>query len=389
MGLLEDRKKSQYLQMAEEKLQGLLNLPMQAQRFITNPTAFLGLLGQNPLPRESGFAAGATGLPPTEMSVLDSNQAPYMQGYGQGEPVGYAGMALPFAAPAAVVTGRALAPKAGQALESYMVNQGLLQPLTAYHGTPHNIQGKFDINKVGTGEGAQAFGHGMYFAENPSVAEGYQKNLGRWIDRIRIGDTEMSVFDAMSKYADEGANAAKVLERMKTKGQLSIDQYNNMIQDVVIPEIRTNAKILQEKWGDVEGLAGNLYKVDIPDAYIPTMMDYDKPLGQQNAIVKKALNEIKKQITPEMKMELGGDMNLLFGKDITPVQFLNTMEIIHPTGGVGIGEKMLNDLGVKGIRYKDAMSRGADEGTSNFVVFDPTDVKILEKNKKKVEGLLD
>jgi hypothetical protein len=80
-------------------------------------------------------------------------------------------------------------------------------------------------------------------------------------------------------------------------------------------------------------------------------------------------------------------MNLLFGKDVTPVQFLNTMEIIHPTGGVGIGEKMLNDLGVKGIRYKDAMSRGANDGTSNFVVFDPSQVKILEQNSKPYDAL--
>jgi hypothetical protein len=42
----------------------------------------------------------------------------------------------------------------------------------------------------------------------------------------------------------------------------------------------------------------------------------------------------------------------------------------------------LNELGVKGIRYKDAMSRGADDGTSNFVVFDPAQVKILEQNSK-------
>ena len=35
--------------------------------------------------------------------------------------------------------------------------------MTAYHGTPHKIQGQFDISKVGTGEGAQAYGHGMYF----------------------------------------------------------------------------------------------------------------------------------------------------------------------------------------------------------------------------------
>lgn len=82
--------------MAEDKLQGLLNLPQQAQRFLTSPTAFLGLLGQNPLPRESGFTAGATGLPPTEMSVLDPNQANYAQGYESGVPVGLLAMAAPY-----------------------------------------------------------------------------------------------------------------------------------------------------------------------------------------------------------------------------------------------------------------------------------------------------
>ena len=82
--------------MADDKLQGLLNLRESAQRFMTNPTAFLGLLGQNPLPRESGFAAGATGLPPTEMSVLDPNQAAYMGGYESGVPVGLLASIAPF-----------------------------------------------------------------------------------------------------------------------------------------------------------------------------------------------------------------------------------------------------------------------------------------------------
>jgi hypothetical protein len=56
---------------------------------------------------------------------------------------------------------------------------------------------------------------------------------------------------------------------------------------------------------------------------------------------------------------------------------------------VGIGEKLLNEQGVKGIRYLDNQSRDAGKGTSNFVVFDPTDVKILERNNQPVEGLLD
>jgi hypothetical protein len=283
-----------------------------------------------------------------------------------------------------------------EALARLMEQVPGLMGATAYHGTPHTIRGKFDISKVGTGEGAQAYGHGMYFAENPEVAKSYA-NLGTGNIAYR-GHTE----DVLDKLQKAGAdyNTANLISTFAYeggyKGGTSKDLAKFLKSYADTPEEIKLYKDLTSKPEVVEAInsyvspkQANLYKVDIPDEYIPTMMDYDKPLGQQSAVVKKALNEIKKQITPEMKMELGGDMNLLFGKDVTPVQFLNTMEIIHPTGGVGIGEKMLNDLGVKGIRYKDAMSRGADKGTSNFVVFDPTDVKILEKNSQKVEGLLD
>ena len=408
MGLLDDKKKSQYLQMAEEKLQGLLNIPQQAQRFITNPTAFLGLLGQNPLPRESGFAAGATGLPPTEMSVLDPNQAPYMQGYGQGEPVGYAGMALPFAAPAAVKASKALAPKAGQALESYMVNQGLLQPLTAYHGTPHNIQGKFDINKVGTGEGNQTYGYGMYFAENPAVAGEYQKRLSA--DSAlgyQAKDIDPAYINAANSFKEFGSNYEETLKGLK-------QAYKNAPEK----ELDIAAKVAFQP-------TGNLYKVDIPDADIPMMLDWDKPFSKQPKAVQKAIKQIEpkiKQVNPNINVEK------LSGEGIYRAyqQYRGNQPDFASEG--------LNELGIKGIRYLDQGSRnpgftsltpsqletrmdilrediksglGNQEVmkdqlrkmqtemdsyknmTSNFVVFDPSTVKILEKNKKKVEGLLD
>lgn len=128
----------------------LINLPSEAQRFVTNPQAFTQLLtGKNPMPRETGFAAGATGLPPTEMSVLDPNQAAYMQGYTEGEPIGYAGMAAPFAAPAAVATGKALAPKLGQVTENYMVKQGMIQPMmVGPTSTLYNPQSAFEAAKM-------------------------------------------------------------------------------------------------------------------------------------------------------------------------------------------------------------------------------------------------
>ena len=116
------------LDLAQARLQGLLDIPTRATRALVNPTAFSGLLGAPTLPQQQGMAEAAYGLPARQnMSVLDPKQAAYLQGYQQGEPLSYLGMATPFAAPAAVAGAKAVAPKAGMALENFMAQQGLLQ----------------------------------------------------------------------------------------------------------------------------------------------------------------------------------------------------------------------------------------------------------------------
>src|SRR5215471_9850062 len=54
--------------------------------------------------------------------------------------------------------------------------QAATEGIRAYHGSPHQFE-RFDISKIGTGEGAQAYGHGLYFAENPKVAQSYRDVL--------------------------------------------------------------------------------------------------------------------------------------------------------------------------------------------------------------------
>ncbi|MGZ9736531.1 LPD38 domain-containing protein [Flavobacterium sp. GNP002] len=44
------------------------------------------------------------------------------------------------------------------------------------HGTPHNFD-KFQLEKIGTGEGAQAFGYGLYFTDGSKIAESYARKL--------------------------------------------------------------------------------------------------------------------------------------------------------------------------------------------------------------------
>ena len=65
---------------------------------------------------------------------------------------------------------------ANDALRNAAINESL-GAVTAWHGSPHKFD-KFDMSKIGTGEGAQAYGHGLYMAETPEVAQGiYARNL--------------------------------------------------------------------------------------------------------------------------------------------------------------------------------------------------------------------
>jgi len=393
------------LDMAQARLQGLLDIPTRAGRALVNPTLFSGLLGAPTLPQQQGMAEAAYGLPARQnMSVLDPKQAAYLQGYQQGEPLAYLGMATPFAAPAAVAGAKAVAPKAGMALENYMASQGLIQPLTAFHGTPHNIRGQFDISKVGTGEGNQSYGHGMYFAENPAVAKAYALTIPKNINK-------------------EAYDAENIAKRLFIGG-FDEKYITNRIKSVLPnadDKIIANA-VETAKTGQV---GGNLYKVDIPDEYIPNMLSWDEPFNKQTKSVQEAIKQIEpkiKKINPDIDVEKMNGKQIYFAYQ----QYRGNNPDFASEG--------MNELGIKGIRYLDQGSRNPgfssltptqldaridgikeslDAGlgnkevlerqlkslqteretyknmTSNFVVFDPTDVKILEKNSQKVEGLLD
>ena len=73
-----------------------------------------------------------------------------------------------------VALGGYMAPKPAGALGMSGGGKGI----TAYHGSPHDFD-RFDISKLGTGEGAQAYGKGLYFAENEGVARNYRDALAR------------------------------------------------------------------------------------------------------------------------------------------------------------------------------------------------------------------
>lgn len=336
-------------------------------------------------------AADLIGLTGTQSLVQDFSQGKPMMRDGLPDErfIDAAGM-IPMIKPAAVGAGQAAKYLGKEALRQGYEGTGLLgkiapdikMPITAWHGSPYRFD-KFDPAKIGSGEGAQAYGHGLYFAENPKVAQSYAN-----IEPAgEIASPRRTIFGKEVEPRTPEYKAAQLVDELglnKAKKFVADWVKNSRPDEIDFSSNINNILSSVNKKSEVKNLGtSNLYKVDIPDTHIENMLNWDKPISQQTPKVIAAINKTKKSLTSDDLAELGGDAGLLYGKDITPAQFLNTWEIIR--GQPNVGESLLNQHGVKGVKYFDSPSRDAMKGTQNFVVFDSDIVKILERNKQPIK----
>jgi len=210
--------------------------------------------------------------------------------------------------------------------------------LTAYHGSPYRFS-KFDPTKIGSGEGAQAYGYGHYFAEAPGVAKTYQPRSPKFEEKL------LGMYERAS--SANNFPMMEVLEQaMLHRTPSEIIQQFTKVGDGYT---RQHAKAAEDfaKWfSKNKPEVGGLYTVDIPDEMIGRMLDWDKPLGQQSDVIQR----LAKQVGLEMD-DLGGDLVARFNAK-------------RPEGAM-----LLREQGIPGIRYYDQASRTKDGGTRNFVVF--------------------
>ncbi|MDP2622168.1 MAG: hypothetical protein Q8P46_18670, partial [Hyphomicrobiales bacterium] len=212
-----------------------------------------------------------------------------------------------------------------------------------YHGTPHIWppepgfpHGRPRLDKIGTGEGAQAYGWGWYSAETEGVGKSYA--VGR-----QTGGT----------FKAGGTGPFADVEML----------------DVSKP---------------------NLYRLDIPDDVLPKLLDWDRPLSEQPRILN-AVNRGKKQGEGQWFGSISGaglyqGLADQFGGPTGNY----AQDMARTTDGRKAASEYLASIDIVGNRYLDQQSRGKEGGTYNYVIWDqPTldRIALLERNGEKLDAM--
>jgi len=262
--------------------------------------------------------------------------------------------------------------------------------ITAWHGSPHKFN-KFSMDKIGTGEGAQAYGHGLYLAESPSVAKSYADTLSQYHIGTRDGMKSGGDF-ADALVANAGDYPASLSSAIRSQAnKVATDLAGGKTAEQVIASMRNGpyARMYAGLADAVEKMSptkagGSLYKVDLPDNAIARMLDWDKPLSQQAPEVQAALEKSKnKQLRAMLDYAKVPYSEMAGGEAKTMGEAFRLLNLnLHGKSSADSAKAsaLLAKQGIPGIRYLDGGSRGAGQGSSNFVVFDPELIRILERN---------
>lgn len=280
---------------------------------------------------------------------------------------------------------------------------GLAGAIKVSHGSPHKFD-RFDFSKMGTGEGAQAYGHGGYMAEgfDSPVAKEYQKQLA--------ADVQLK---------GQPFYSGKSGKQMSTTGNTDLDDYllanlgdvraarSNLLTDLRdvrssggdIKDYQKTLADLRQVRGDIANTnTGYLYNASLewPDAARELadpmgpqhFLDWDKPLNQQSQAIKEAIKNHAVLQGMEHYIPKGESVPVILNEGISGDTTGNEFYRWLSQGQPDQASNTLRWHGIPGIRYLDQGSRGAGQGTSNYVVFDENIPKIVSRNGVSLTDLL-
>ena len=287
----------------------------------------------------------------------------------------------------------------------------------AWHGSPHNFD-EFDLGAIGSGEGNQAHGWGLYFAKDKKVSDLYRRELSLIHDvdkgtlfKVDVPDTktmidEQQSLNILSKETKQNLNSA-INALPEQEKEVFINEYTNspLFNHYAKKEIDE----LRSKFDQLD----NEYRL-LKDEYLDKFLKEDlntitqrnlNRLSEKYNIDLKALkenpnsiNDIKNQLDTMWfnafketgmagekyrKVYWGKYKNdfstLLNDGGINGRDFYTALS--KALGGAKQASEHLNEYGIKGITYI-----GEQDGRC-YVVFDDKAIKVIEKYNQSINGL--
>ena len=274
------------------------------------------------------------------------------------------------------------------------VDANVAKQVVAYHGSPYSFD-RFTTNAIGTGEGAQAFGWGLYFTDLESIARDYAEKL--YDARNKYGflgeNEELLRFAFQNDLENEDGNYVleqyykKYFGQKKLKENSNEPEYWANKEEALLREFNNRKKeilnLRENKLGE------NLYKVSLHKGKTPeqyTWLEWDKELS--NETIRDIFNSLgKEQDNEQANIDYELENYLRFDN----------------SDGRGFYEYLTNQLGsdkeaslfllragIDGIKYPaESISRGATSDTArgfNYVVFDENAITIEEQIQfKKID----
>ena len=288
---------------------------------------------------------------------------------------------------------------------------------SAWHGSPHDFD-EFDLGAIGSGEGNQVHGWGLYFAKDKKVSDLYRRELSLIHDvdkgtlfKVDVPDTktmidEQQSLNILSKETKQNLNAA-INALPEQEKEVFINEYTNspLFNHYAKKEIDE----LRSKFDQLD----NEYRL-LKDEYLDKFLKEDL-----NTITQRNLNRLSEKYNIDLKAlkenpdsikDIKNQLDTMwfnafkeFG--MTSQRYRDTywgkykkyfssllndggingrdfyMALSKALGGAKQASEHLNEYGIKGITYI-----GGQDGRC-YVVFDDKAIKVIEKYNQSINGM--
>ena len=288
---------------------------------------------------------------------------------------------------------------------------------SAWHGSPHDFD-TFDLGAIGTGEGNQARGWGLYFAKDKKVSDLYRRELSLIHDvdkgtlfKVDVPDTktmidEQQSLNILSKETKQSLNAA-INALPEQEKEVFINEYTNS------PLFNHYAKKGIDELGSKFNQLDTEYNL-LKDKYLDKYIE-----GELNTITQRTINRLAEKYNIDLKALKENPDSIKDVKNQLDTMWFNAfteygmaskkyreiywgkykedfsallndsgingrdfyLALSKALGGAKKASEHLNEYGVKGITYV-----GEQDGRC-YVVFDDKAIKVIEKYNQSINGM--